>query len=73
MFRGSAQQAWASMAMSWRISSYGTWCSAFSFIALLAGSEEGLDMVDAFFVQFVAWHGNHGGLDGPAMLGRWTN
>jgi hypothetical protein len=59
--------------MAWRISSYGTWCCALSFIVLLAGCDEGLDMIDAFFVQFAVRRGNPGGLDGPAMLGRSPN
>jgi hypothetical protein len=61
------------MAMAWRISSYGTWCCALSFIVLLAGCDEGLDVLDAFLVQFATRRGNHGGLDGPAMLGRSVN
>jgi len=36
---------------------------------LLAGCGDGLGVVDAFFVQFVARFDNRGGMDGPAMLG----
>ena len=57
------------MAIAWRISSYGTGDCAFWFIVLLAGCDEGLDVLDAFLVHFVVWRGNHGGLDGPVMLG----
>ncbi len=32
-----------------------------------------VDLIDAFLVQFVVWRGNHGGLDGPVMLGRSPN
>jgi hypothetical protein len=57
------------MAMAWRISSYGTGGCAFWFIVLLADCDEGLDVLNAFFVQFVAWHGNRDGLDRPGLLG----
>jgi hypothetical protein len=40
---------------------------------LLACCDEDLDVLDAFLVQFVVWRGNHGGLDGPVMLGRSVN
>ena len=66
---GSVRPSWASMAMAWRISSYGTWCCALSFIVLLAGCDEGLDVFDAFFVQFVVRLGNRDGLDRPGLLG----
>ncbi|MDY0226435.1 MAG: hypothetical protein RBR38_06350 [Desulfomicrobium apsheronum] len=39
------------------------------FIVLLADCAEGLDVADEFFVQVVAWHGNHDGLDRREMLG----
>lgn len=40
------------------------------FIVLLADCAEGLDVADEFFVQFVAWYGNHDGWpDRHAMPG----
>ena len=36
---------------------------------LLAGCGDGLYVVDAFFVLFVARFDNLSGMDGPAMLG----
>lgn len=59
--------------MAWRISSYGTWCRVLSFIMLLAGCGDGLDVIDAFFVLLAARVDNRGGKDGPAMLGASGN
>ena len=36
---------------------------------LLAGCDEGLDVLDAFLVQFAVSLGNHGGEDRPGLLG----